>query len=155
MFRPDNMCQQIVSLFVSLQNDLSAKLFKSKYYEIINATTSASSPDTIQKKMVGHLMYKTITGIHAAGEDIDKMIVNLPHSNVMLGHFKYLLDNNQSLPPCNEYTGELLNGIEPITIREFYIWYLQRSGIPANRAIEDNLPLDLERSTFYYTFYIS
>lgn len=155
MFRPDDMCQQIVSLFVSLQNDLSAKLFKTKFDNILGALQQAANPDDVCKKMVGHLAYKTITKIHAPSEDMDKLIPELPDSNTMLGQFKYMLETNSTwLPPCGEQTINVFApspSSPPMNIREFYVWFLDRSGIPSTRASGDTLPLTIERIAFYYT----
>jgi radical SAM protein with 4Fe4S-binding SPASM domain len=152
MFRPDSMCQQIVSLFITLQNDLSAKMFKTKYDNIREAIQATHPSDDVSKKMVCHLMVRNITGKHTTQEDILQVLDILPSSDVLLGYFQQLIERDvQELTP-----GDLVDLIPtmlvtPINIRDFYVWYIERQGIPSERARSDALPMDLDRTAFYYT----
>lgn len=148
MFRPDSMCKSIVSLFIDLQNDNSKKVFKEKYLSIVNAAKEMD-PELMSRKMVTHLMYKKITGYHLAIGEIDNDLTSFPDHEVILGRFKQLIENGTQTIPCACAYVPTITGPK-LSIRDFYIWLLERSNVPAQVPKDDDSPLTVERSAFYF-----
>jgi radical SAM protein with 4Fe4S-binding SPASM domain len=151
MFRPDSMCQRIVSLFLTLQDDMMKKSFKEKYISILESATTPNA-ENMARKMATHLMYKRITGHHLLVGEVDDSLPSFPNHEIILGHFMFLLKNDVRLPnnmSANEYV-RLIYGTA-LNIREFYIELLKLEGIPSISASQDHEPLTAERSAFYFT----
>lgn len=70
LFRPDDMCQNIVRLFLDLQQDLSSKTFKAKYQEIIGSL-SAQTEDQLTRKAIAHLHHYVVHGVHISSPVMD------------------------------------------------------------------------------------
>ncbi len=148
MFRPDSMCQQIVTLFIDLQNDNSKKVFKEKYMDIVSAAQTMD-PELLYRKMATHLMYKKITGHHLAVGEIDADLINFPKHEIILGHFMSLIKQGTVQLPCACNYMPTITGPE-LSIRDFYVQLLNHNNIPSDSSVQDTDTLTVERSAFYF-----
>jgi len=73
MFRPDDMCQKIVKLYLDLQEDIAKKQFKKKYESICSAVESSEENHPYVKGLV-YLMFYYTFNFHPL---IDKVHVNM------------------------------------------------------------------------------
>lgn len=154
MFRPDDMCQKIVKLFLDLQVDLVKKTFQKKLTEIAEAVMK-NGEQKMFAKAIAHLMYKYITGYHIPTNEVDGFIDTLPDYRLLLGRFYQLaLERGKSyrtqieLPCACDYlptvTGEMME------VKDFYEKFaaLQGTNTKASKDITD---LSLDKRVFYLT----
>jgi hypothetical protein len=142
------MCQQIVTLFIDLQNDNSKKVFKEKYMDIV-AATQTMDPELLYRKMATHLLYKKVTGHHLAVGEIDDDLATYPKHEVILGHFMDLIQRDAADLPCACNYMPTVAGPE-LSVRDFYVQLLHHNNIPADSSVQDTSPLTVERSAFYF-----
>lgn len=87
MFRPDDMCQKIVKLYVDLQEDITKKQFVNKIDNIKEAVDSEGE-DKVFTKAVLHLMFKHISGYHATPEETDETWERFDNYEKLIGVWK-------------------------------------------------------------------
>ena len=151
LFRPDDMCQKIVRLFIDLQDDIVKKSFIQKFEEL-RATVQEKGEQYVFAKSAMHLMYKHTTGHHIPVGEVDAIIDQLPPYEIILGHFAGLLDvmwgDHLSLPCVCDYVGTIRESLAPrVDIVTFYNTLLQTTGKTATAPYKG--PDDLNKRVFY------
>jgi radical SAM protein with 4Fe4S-binding SPASM domain len=147
LFRPDDMCQKIVRLFLDLQNDIVRKTFNTKLQELVK-TVAVKGEQYTFAKAITHLMYRKITGAHLEVGEVDLFADKLPPYEQILGHFWVLLNVQASQLPCAcDYVPRLND--QPIDVKTFYEKLMTMQGKPVaisqNRGTID----DVNKRTFY------
>lgn len=152
MFRPDEMCQKIVQLFLDLQNDLVKKSFQKKLKEITEAVAEKGE-QLIFAKAISHLMYKHVTGFHIPTDEVDPFIGQLPDYRVLLGRFYKLAQERgnsyriqMALPCACDYLPAVEE--EPLEVKDFYEKFVAMQGTPS-RASQGVSDLSLDKKIFY------
>jgi len=124
MFRPDDMCQKIVKLYVDLQEDITKKQFVNKISKIKEAVDSEGEAKVFTKAVL-HLMYKHISDFHATPaqtdetweqfEDYEKLIGVWKKAHKSMYKPKDLCYNNIVTAAGEEYPNS-----DPVSVKEMY-----------------------------------
>lgn len=156
LFRPDDMCQKIVKLFIDLQNDIVRKAFTSKLQGIIKAVKEEGE-EFIFAKAASHLLYKHVTLHHIPVGEIDTFKDDLPSHQLILGRLldiakdmKYANEESRELPCADKYIPEIniLNS-KPIDVKTFYEEMLRLQGTPTAASESKGGIEDISKRMFY------
>ena len=152
LFRPDDMCQQIVRLFIDLQSDIVKKSFKMKLNELVNAVKQEGE-HFIFAKALTHLMYKYVTGFHLPVGEVDTFRDKLPDYRLILGRFLELVRFNShgGLPCACDYISSITPENTPmIDIKTFYEELMNHLGksAEASKKTVDGID-DVNKRIFY------
>lgn len=129
LFRPDDMCQKVVKLYLDLQNDLLRKQFKIKYDRVMK-----EAKDPAKQKMFSqsaqYNMFVMIAGRHTSVEE-PKTFLDIPESRVY-AIWKHLLNNILSVDTTsfNSFVNSLPDVGSDITEKELYEFMLNKEHIP-------------------------
>lgn len=155
LFRPDDMCQKIVQLFIDLQDDIAKKSFSQKLTELV-ATTADEGEHYVFSKSILHLMYRYFNKVHIPIGDVDGGVELLPDYNVMLGCWAEAMSqpNNAgqltAVTPCQFVEVLSTMKCEPIDIKVFYEFILTRAHKPITASTQSNID-DVNKRLFYLT----
>lgn len=148
LFRPDDMCQKIVRLFLDLQDDIVRKSFNTKLKDLVQTVAERGEQHTFAKAIT-HLMYKRITGHHLEVGEVDAFAANLPPYETILAKFWELLENDTVAIPCAcDYVPALATG-PAMDIKTFYENLMQKLGKPISASRSDGSIDDVNKRTFY------
>jgi len=158
LFRPDDMCQKIVKLFIDLQNDIVKKAFTSKLQGIIEAVKEEGE-EFIFAKAATHLLYKHVTGHHIAVGEVEKFRDKLPEHKLILGHLLYIAKDQaytgeefRELPCADKYIPKI-NWIntKSVDVKTFYEEMLKLQGTPTAASESKGGIEDVSKRMFYLT----
>lgn len=146
LFRPDDMCQKIVRLFIDLQDDIVKKSFSQKLQQLVSAVQQYGE-QYVFSKAITHLMYKHITGVHIPVGEVDPIINDLPPYQEIIGRFWNLIESNATELPCAcDYVPNIVE--QPLTVKQFYEKLLTQQG--KSIAASTNVTVDdINKRTFY------
>lgn len=151
LFRPDDMCQKIVQLFIDLQDDIVKKSFNQKLVELMNAVTERGEQQVFAKALT-HLMYKHITEHHVPVGEIDSVISTLPDYQFILGRWHALIVSETKWLPCTcDYlpTIEDIPGAPRMSIKTFYEDLMYNRGYTTAASRDVGSVDDLNKRVFY------
>lgn len=150
LFRPDDMCQKIVRLFLDLQNDIVRKTFNTKLQELVNTVVNKGEQYTFAKSIT-HLMYKKITGNHLEVGELDDLVEGMPHYELILGQFWRMIETDQTEIACACDYVPTLNALShaPMDIKTFYEKLMARQGKPVSVSQKQGTIDDVNKRTFY------
>jgi radical SAM protein with 4Fe4S-binding SPASM domain len=159
LFRPDDMCQKIVKLFIDLQNDIVRKAFASKLQGIIGAVQEEGE-EYIFAKAATHLLYKHVTGHHLPVGEIEEFKDKLPPHQVIFGHMldmaRDMADNDEDggdsreLPCACDFIPSLTaEDTTPVDVKTFYESMLELQGTPNSKSKESGGVEDEYKRYFY------
>ena len=154
LFRPDDMCQKIVRLFIDLQDDIVKKSFTQKLTELTKAVNEQGENRVFAKSIV-FLLYKYLTGHHLPLTSLDGLVDKLPHYEVILQHWAALLPvstpGETELPSPCEFVSQLVSKPQiPMDIKTFYELMRDLGGKPTT-ASKNAVVDDLNKRIFYLT----
>jgi hypothetical protein len=150
LFRPDNMCQQIVRLFLDLQNDIVKKTFHTKLQQLMQTVQEKGEEYTVAKAIV-YLTYYQITGVHLDTNEFDDFVLQIPSSGALMANMWSLMENNITImPPLTRYlnTMSTYSGTE-LNIKQLYENILQSKGKSVAASKADGGIDDVNKRTFY------
>ena len=161
LFRPDEMCQKIVRLFIDLQNDIVKKAFTSKLTGIITAVKE-DGEEFVFAKAATHLLYKYVTGHHIVVGEVEEFRDQLPPHEVILGHFLDIAkdmaasdeDGGDSRPlpcACNYIPTLKAEDTTPVDIKTFYEEMLAVGGKEFTVSQKKGDIEDASKRMFYLT----
>lgn len=151
MFRPDDMCQKIVKLFVDLQEDIAKKQFKKKFESIASALDSSGEESTFSKGISYLLFYyfynfhPDLTQVHDGLEDISdyrqilsvwKKIIDL-ELELKLGPLRYV-----------EELASLVDG-STVEISDLYYYILDKGSLVPNAKKVNSADTNAHQRAFY------
>lgn len=146
LFRPDDMCQKIVRLFIDLQNDIAKKSFTQKLTRLIESVNT-DGEELIFSKSITHLMYKYVTGAYLPIVEVDEIVGQLPDYRTLLGHTWSLVEaGTTSLPCACDYVPNIT--AEPMDIKTFYEKFMSHNGKPVSQSKAVTVD-DVSKRTFY------
>lgn len=136
MFRPDDMCQKIVKLFIDLQEDIAKKQFKNKYDIICNSLTAEGENITFAKGLSYLMFYyhfnyhpKDLNLVHAHSYDVDDY-------RKLLALWKKMIQNEGEYNFTTENFSESILGLltdEVVEVDDFYHFIVDRGNlVPSN-----------------------
>lgn len=149
LFRPDDMCQKIVRLFINLQDDIVKKSFNQKLQELLSAV-AVHGEQRVFAKAIFHLMYKHLTGVHAPTEVVEAIVDQLPAYQQMLTYFeKSLVDDCGCETTVEHFTRDMQRvELAHTDIKTFYEVLLERAGKPTTASKSATID-DLNKRVFY------
>jgi radical SAM protein with 4Fe4S-binding SPASM domain len=138
MFRPDDMCQGIVKLYLDLQNDITKKNYKNKF-NILLQSCNDEPEQTVFTRALVHLMYRMSTNIFTTTEEIDLHLTKCKPENLMYA-WKRMVETKHR--PKAKNVEEFLNEIDlsgELDLQSLYHFLTSSIGVPktADMPMED------------------
>jgi uncharacterized protein len=139
LFRPDDMCQKIVKLYVDLQDDVHLKMFKKKYDDIAKACQNEGEEKIFIRAPL-HLMFKMFSNYHASRDDTAWGLKEFTSHKQLLHAWKAMIEDgySQSSPNFEDFITDVKKYItkETMDVKEMYEWMCDKTGIPAQLSRE-------------------
>ena len=146
LFRPDDMCQKIVKLYVDLQDDIEIKKFQQTYQMTID-TCEKEGEEKVFIKSPLHVMFKMFSDVHAKREDTNEAWKKIPSSGQLYAAWQamindgYKMDNNNGEPDFHVFLQDVIGycNKDSISIKELYEWLTEKANIPneLSKAVTD------------------
>ena len=153
MFRPDDMCQDIVRLFITLQNDITKKSFMRKLQEIANAVAEQGEQRVFAKALI-HLLYYQVNNQHIQSAEVDAVIDYLPDYKLIATQVaSSITQPNYTVAPLMQY----ITSYDPnscyriMSVREAYEIIMEHKGRPIQASKNSGDVDDLNKRIFYLT----
>lgn len=148
MFRPDNMCQKVVKLYLDLNNDVARKQFEIKYNNTVEQLKEQGE-DQVFTNFGFYLMYVMLAGRHAsATEDKDFPVVSASRTFAI---WKAAVESKGSLSytSFNDFIDSLPATEEDLTVKEIYEFLLEHLGMSSEKS-KTVTELTLESKAGYF-----
>lgn len=138
IFRPDDMCQKIVKLYVDLQNDVTKKQFRVKYDQIHRAVEQDGF-EKVFTRAVLHLMFKMFSNFHATREQTEATWDKFESHEHLIKSWKNMIEGVYKLDEAvyNKFVtegAERYTDSETMNVKEMYEYLLGKMGIPSNQS---------------------
>lgn len=154
LFRPDDMCQKIVKLYVDLQDDIEIKMFHKKYKDIYDACEKEGE-EKIFKRACLHLMFKMFSNFHANRDDTGWGLEQVPSSHQLLDAWKRMIEEGytQKKPDFKDFMNTVQQYINTgtMTVKDMYEWMCEKANIP-NHLSKDVTDLNFVARVSYLVF---
>lgn len=127
MFRPDDMCQKIVKLYVDLQEDIAKKQFKKKYESIVQAMM-AEGEESAFRKGISYLLFYYFYNFHPNLERVHTSLENIEYRQ-LLSLWKKIINLEVELDNRPDYYTSQLNSLidsSTMEIGDFYYFILNK-----------------------------
>jgi uncharacterized protein len=149
MFRPDDMCQKIVKLYIDLQEDISKKQFRKKY-EIICNSVEVESENTCFSKGLSYLMFYFYFNYHPKPEAVHNGVHEIKDYRQLLALWKKIINKDIEVKfTANDFVDQLLPLLtdEVVEIDDFYYFVVERGNLaPVKQKIKAK---DVYQRSFY------
>ena len=133
LFRPDDMCQKIIKLYVDLQDDIELKHFQKKYDDIYQACEKEGE-EKIFKRAPLHLMFKMFSNYHASRDDTGWGIDEIPSHKQLLHAWKIMIEDgySQKQPEFKSFIEDIKRYItkDKMDVKQMYEWMCEKANIP-------------------------
>ena len=144
LFRPDGMCQNIVRLFLDLQNDIVKKTFFTKLQELTQFVSERGEEFAFAKSLT-HLMYYKITGTHVTPQQLDS-IDTFPPYETIAHQFWSLVEAGSTTPPI---IGAAPSDLRTMGIKELYERLMSHASRTTAASSSVQSVDDLNKRIFY------
>jgi len=138
MFRPDDMCQKIVKLYIDLQEDISKKQFKKKY-EVICSALEVEGENITFAKAISYLMFFFHFNYHPKLEVVHDGIYEIDDYRKMLFLWKNIISGDDIVNyTTTDFVSQIKNALtdDTLEIDEFYYFILKRGNLaPSNNKV--------------------
>jgi uncharacterized protein len=131
MFRPDDMCQKIVKLYIDLQEDIAKKTFRKKY-EVICNSANVEGENVCFSKGISYLMFYNYFNFHPKTEAVHVGIDQVADYRQLLALWKKIINKDVIFKfSTDNFVTELLNLVtdETVDIEDFYYYVLEKGKI--------------------------
>lgn len=149
MFRPDDMCQKIVKLYIDLQEDISKKQFRKKY-EVICNSANIEGENLSFNKGLSYLIFYFYFNYHPKLEVVHNGIEKIGDYRKLLALWKKIINKEITVNfTANNFVNELSKLItnEIVEIDDFYYFVIERGNLaPTDKKIKAK---DLYQRSFY------
>ena len=144
LFRPDDMCQNIVKLYIQLHEDMSRKQFDTKLRKIQEAV--GSEGDEALTKGLSYLLFYYMYKYHPTSVQVHNDLT-LSH-NELVGIWKRIINKELSRPAVGDFINFLNTSASEEYVGEISeIYYLGSPGAPNQDIVSD----DMYSRAFYLT----
>lgn len=133
-FRPDGMCKRIVRLFLDLRNDLTKKLFFTKFKNIHDSVQAEG--ETVMAKAMIHLMHKWVKKKYLLMTEIDSLENALPTYQQLNAYFRYIIEGDRAYPDNLEDIVIEAKKMAPVNAFDFYYFFCERYGFDIPKKYE-------------------
>ena len=133
LFRPDDMCQKIVKLFVDLQEDIAKKQFRTKF-EILIGAMANEGHELTQLKALSYLLFFYVYNFHPNKDMVHERVEErFGTHEKLLGFWLELIEGKHNLRDIQrdhfmDYVASQINEEKQCTIDEFYYKVLNKMG---------------------------
>ena len=131
MFRPDDMCQKIVKLYLDLQEDIAKKQFKKKYETLVSALkTEGENPMMVKGLM--YLMFYFYFNYHPKLEYVHTDVDDIKFENLLAVFTKLINAKHQHGDYTQEqFVSQVKSQLsdEKVAIDDFYYFVLDRGRL--------------------------
>jgi uncharacterized protein len=138
MFRPDDMCQKIVKLYIDLQEDISKKQFKKKY-EVICSALEVEGENITFAKAISYLMFFFHFNYHPKLEVVHDGIYEIDDYRKMLFLWKNIISGDNIVNyTTTDFVSQIKDALtdDTLEIDEFYYFILKRGNLaPSNNKV--------------------
>ena len=138
MFRPDDMCQKIVKLYIDLQEDISKKQFKKKY-EVICSALEVEGENVTFAKAISYLMFFFHFNYHPKLEVVHDSIYEIDDYRKMLFLWKNIISGDNIVNyTTTDFVSQIKDALtdDTLEIDEFYYFILKRGNLaPSNNKV--------------------
>ena len=138
MFRPDDMCQKIVKLYIDLQEDISKKQFKKKY-EVICSALEVEGENVTFAKAISYLMFFFHFNYHPKLEVVHDGIYEIDDYRKMLFLWKNIISGDNIVNyTTTDFVSQIKDALtdDTLEIDEFYYFILKRGNLaPSNNKV--------------------
>ena len=138
MFRPDDMCQKIVKLYIDLQEDISKKQFKKKY-EVICSALEVEGENITFAKAISYLMFFFHFNYHPKLEVVHDGIYEIDDYRKMIFLWKNIISGDNIVNyTTTDFVSQIKDAItdDTLEIDEFYYFILKRGNLaPSNNKV--------------------
>jgi uncharacterized protein len=138
MFRPDDMCQKIVKLYIDLQEDISKKQFKKKY-EVICSALEVEGENVTFAKAISYLMFYFHFNYHPKLEVVHDGIYEIDDYRKMLFLWKNIISGDNIVNyTTTDFVSQIKDALtdDTLEIDEFYYFILKRGNLaPSNNKV--------------------
>lgn len=141
MFRPDDMCQKIVKLYVDLQEDIAKKQFKIKYDTLVRALHTEGYEQTFLKA-ISYMLFYYVYQYHPSLDKVHNDLVNkFKDAQRLLGFWLEIMEGKHKeldkVKP-EEFLDaiEHLIGDKQVSIDDFYYQILAKRNMPTGRIVK-------------------
>jgi len=141
LFRPDDMCQKIVKLYVDLQDDIEMKHFHRTYQRVYD-TCEEEGEEKIMIRSPLHIMFKMFADVHASREHTDWGWKEIPSSGQLYAAWIAMIKDGYKMddPDFTKFIQDVKSYIteDKVTIKELYEWLTDKANIPNDLSKEVN-----------------
>lgn len=138
MFRPDDMCQKIVKLYIDLQEDISKKQFKKKY-EVICSALEVEGENVTFAKAISYLMFYFHYNYHPKLEVVHDSIYEIDDYRKMLFLWKNIIIGDNTVNyTTTDFVSQIKDALteDTLEIDDFYYFILKRGNLaPSNNKV--------------------
>jgi uncharacterized protein len=141
MFRPDDMCQKIVKLYVDLQEDIAKKQFKIKYDTLVRALHTEGYELTFLKA-ISYMLFYYVYQYHPSLDKVHNDLVNkFKNPQRLLGFWLEIMEGKHKeldeVKP-EEFLDAIqeLIGDKQVSIDDFYYQILAKRNMPTGRIVK-------------------
>jgi radical SAM protein with 4Fe4S-binding SPASM domain len=130
IFRPDDMCQKIVKLYIDLQEDISKKQFKMKYESICKAL-EYEGENTSFAKGLSYLMFYFQFNYHPKLETVHTELDGIDYKQMLALWKKLIITNNTVDYTPAKFVSQIKDTItdETMEIDDFYYFIVERGNL--------------------------
>jgi radical SAM protein with 4Fe4S-binding SPASM domain len=151
MFRPDDMCQKIVKLFIDLQEDISKKQFKKKYESIVSALETEGEQSALIKG-ISYLLFYYFYNYHPSPITVHTGLNAIDDYRKLLSLWKKIinLDVELKLGP-DRFVEEITSLVDDssIEISDLYYYIVENGKIITNPKRLDSSTMNEYQRAFY------
>jgi uncharacterized protein len=151
MFRPDDMCQKIVKLFVDLQEDVAKKQFKKKYESIASAVEVMGEHPAFVKG-ISYLLFYYFYNFHPNTNKVHDGIEDITDYRQLLSLWKKIINLDVSLVlGPDRFVEEITSLVDDsvVEISDLYYYILQKGNLVPNAKKIDSEDITLFQRTFF------
>jgi len=131
MFRPDDMCQKIVKLYIDLQEDISKKQFKKKFENICSAVEVEGENTSFVKGLL-YLLFYYHFNFHPKLDKVRNGIDEISDYTQILGLWKKIIDKNIEFKFSQDNFVDEVKSLltdDRVTIDDFYYQIVEKGNL--------------------------
>lgn len=135
MFRPDDMCQKIVKLYIDLQEDIARKQFKKKF-EIIQSSVAVEGENYSFTKGISYMLFHYVFNYHPKPEVVHADVEDINYKQ-LLGLWKRVIDKQVDIKTTPEtFVRDVKSLIttDEIDVDDFYYYAIERGQLKINHT---------------------
>jgi len=147
LFKPDDMCQKIVKLYIDLQEDITMKQFRQKY-EIVCNSASIEGENTSYAKGLAYLIFYYYFNYHPDLSKVHSDIDLITNYKQLIFLWKRLIDKENISFSADNFIYDVVNQLtdDEMSLDDMYYYLLEHRNIPLPDKIKAET---LHQRSFY------